>query len=284
MTPRQRLAIGAAFVVAGVGALLFALRESPPPGTPFPGPCRTALAFGDGVTEETVYTYDDQGREVERAGDQERIVTSYDTAGNATRKERWRTGTVYVAQPGGKYQPRPPGLDSVEAFTYDDAGRVASRTYDRDGDGTVDWRGTRTNDERGRQVGEHAEWERHTSETTFRYANGHLVEKVETTDGDHQNRTIYENDANGHPTGEWLYVGSSRTAAMIWRREWDSEGRLVQEEDGLGDGTWDRRARYERDEDGNITKKIEGLPPDGPWHETTYDYDCWSWSGGRWTR
>lgn len=48
------------------------------------------------------------------------------------------------------------------------------------------------------------------------------------------------------------------------------------DEDMLGGGVWDRRRRWERDEDGNVTRRLEGAPHDGPWVETRHDYECWS--------
>lgn len=270
-------------VALGVGVYL-ALRESPPPGTPFPGPCRTLTDADLGEPVEATFDYDADGREIERRDPWERVVTVRDSAGRPLRVERWRQVTAFVTRADGSKETRAPGLDSVETFTYDAQGRVATRTWDRDADGSIDARNQRSWADDGRQLAEHSAWETYESDTAFVYdAAGRLVEKRDS--GDSENRTVYENDGAGHPLREALYVARSRTPSVVWARQWDAAGRLVQEdEDMLGDGTWDRRQRWERDEDGNVTRKLEGMPPDGPWVETRYDYDCWSWSGGRWTR
>lgn len=55
MTTRA-ITAGALVAVAGIGiAATLALRESAPPGTPFPGPCRTLTDMTPGPPVETTF-------------------------------------------------------------------------------------------------------------------------------------------------------------------------------------------------------------------------------------
>ncbi len=218
--------------------------------TKYPGPC-TVTRYSipeDTIRGVTRYTYDSRGALLEIRSDDcdddefgcDHIVFTVDENCRAITMEDY-----------SDYSGR---INTCEAYTYDDAGRIKTIDFDEWCQGGLTYRHIKTYDE-----------------------EGNLVELQYAEDAQEEGTTIrtYTYDSHNNVLEETHYSLIDNPALTIkYAYEYDEQGNMIEREtvSPLGIGEW--RYTYAYDDAGNKIREEEDRDADGvPENSTTYEYD-----------
>jgi hypothetical protein len=161
-------------------------------------------------------------------------------------------------------------------IAYDSAGRIKTKTHDRQVDGVVDYTTKYLYKKGGALVVEetrsNADKRLFCRSTRIHDKKGRLLRQEEDSDADGQPDSLwfFTYDDDGNVVMEENDRDADGVVDTVTRRVYDDAGRLLQEQTDLdGNGSPDLTTTYSYDEFGNVLSKTTDQA------RTIYLYDCW---------
>ncbi len=294
MSKRTVILVGG--IAAAAGAAIVGLVGERSLQAKVPGPCevRQQVSYpGTDIppppVQRTVHRYDAKGQLVlvqqmlDATEVEETVRHEYDAAGNATLQERIRHQPTHVQHSDGTKTIEAEQISWIR-WTYDDAGRMLTRVYERGGqDALLPHETVYAYDAQGHKTGAHAQWEgKYSSDTVYEVDDRGQV-LAERHQGGRIGSKSYAYDEGGRVLREAEDATGDGVANRIITRTYDDAGLLQRELETLrsnGNTAEGREITWTYDDVGNPLQRREAqvASPDGGSLEVidTYGYACWT--------